>query len=102
MRRLNDGNFFEHVKKWLLDYLSDRRQFIKIGNTNSELIPVNRGILQGSIFGPFLFSIVTSTLNLGNDAHPLVLFADNVTLCVPLHKNSTNSHVINLHSKIVP
>ena len=39
-RRLN-GNFFEHVKKRLLDYLSDRRQFVTLGNTNSELIPVN-------------------------------------------------------------
>ena len=38
-------------------YLTNRRQFVKLGDLSSGLLPINFGIPQGSTLGPSLFLI---------------------------------------------
>ena len=40
-----------------MSYLSDCKQFVSIHGYNSNLIPVNCGVLQGSVLGPLGFLI---------------------------------------------
>lgn len=42
----------------LRDYLSDRSQRVKIGDTHSTWKQVSRGVQQGSVLGPMLFNII--------------------------------------------
>ena len=43
------------VNDWLCSYLSNRKQFVMLDNTESSLLNVICGVPQGSILGPKLF-----------------------------------------------
>ena len=45
------------AKKLIESYLSNRKQFVQIGNIKSTMRLVSTGVPQGSIVGPLLFNI---------------------------------------------
>ena len=50
------------VLNWLTSYLSNRHQIIKINSSSSEPRALTCGVPQGSVLGPVLFTIYTSSL----------------------------------------
>ena len=45
------GNAFE----WFKSYLSNRKQFVSIGNVNSDVMSITMGVTQSSVMEPLLF-----------------------------------------------
>ena len=70
------------VSNTLLDsYLSDRKQFISIDNSNSQLCDVTYGVPQGCILGPLLFLLYINDLPTALQTMPR-LFADDTALLI--------------------
>jgi Reverse transcriptase (RNA-dependent DNA polymerase) len=60
LRKLEQLNFSASVLKWLQSYLSNRECAVKGSDgKTSKWVKLNRGVPQGSVLGPLLFSLYT-------------------------------------------
>ena len=62
------------------NYLTNRQQQVKIGNTNSKLLPMCIGVPQGLILGPLLFSMYINDLLKTCPKLNCIMYADDTTL----------------------
>ena len=63
--------------QWFRSYLKDHHQRVKINSSNSDLLPVQSGVPQGSILGPLLFLIYINDLPLCTQFSTVFMFADD-------------------------
>ena len=100
LNRLLDCNLPQSLICWISSYLENRLQFVKIGSVCSQPLGITSGVPQGSILGPFLFSMVMGSLKIQDENCCVIKFADDITVSVPIFKNSENNHIMKLHNTI--
>lgn len=61
--RLKSRGFPKHLTKILVDFVSDREQYITYNNINSYIRPLPSGCAQGSVLGPMIFNLFISPLD---------------------------------------
>ena len=70
------GNVFD----WLEFYLSERRQFVSINGSSSNLLRTTCGVPQGNVLGPHLFLIYASDLPDVSKKLKFYLFTDDTNI----------------------
>ena len=74
---------------WFESYLSNRKQFIKYGDKQTNIETITCGIPQGSILGSLLFLIFVNDLHRVTKYLDPIMFADDTNLFYS-HKNTKN------------
>ena len=82
---------------WLRAYLTNRVQFVSIGQSSSSTLPVISGVPQGSILGPVLFLIFINDLPTALSFAKVLLFADDAKCIMPI---SSLQDCMNLQSDL--
>ena len=65
---------------WLLDFLLQRSQVVKMNSIVSSTIIMNTGTPQGCVLSPLLYSLFTNDCVSHHSSVPLLKFADDTTL----------------------
>jgi len=71
------------VFNWIVSFLRNRTQVVKINSAYSSAEPINKGVIQGSGLGPALFSVMVNDLQLRSVRNILCKFADDATALSP-------------------
>ena len=61
--KLEMYNISGDVLKWICSYLMYRTQFVEIGTSQSKMYAMERGVPQGSVLGPLLYSLYTNEMS---------------------------------------
>ena len=64
----------------LKSYLTNRKQYVKIGKQKSELRNISCGVPQGSVLGPLLFILYINDLHKACTTGDMRIFADDTTV----------------------
>ena len=64
----------------LKNYLTNRKQYCDFKGTHTTLLPIRKGVPQGSILGNLLFSIYINDFINASNKFQFVMYADDTTL----------------------
>ena len=70
----------EPTCRWITDFLSDRKQRVRLGKLVSEPRTISTGAPQGCVLSPLLFSLYTNNCTSSHPSVKLLKFADDTTL----------------------
>lgn len=85
--KLSYYGFDQSAQNWFNSYLSNRFQFVELKNSNgssslSQITPVIRGVPQGSILGPILFSLYCADITSCLQYCQYHIYADDVQIYI--------------------
>ena len=89
------------VLQWFQSFLENRWQSVTVGSSQSEKLPCQQGVPQGSVLGPFLFSLYLRHLPavISSSSVKLRLFADDI--CIYFSHKDINTVVTELERSLL-
>ena len=65
---------------WFSSYITNRKQYVKVGNTESSLETITCGVPQGSTLGPLLFLLYINDFPRSSKKLTFRIFADDTNM----------------------
>ena len=87
--------------QWFRSYLSDRKQYVSVNGSNSDLLSITCGVPQGSVLGPLLFLIYINDLPNASKRLTFYLFADDTNIYYESKDLTNLTKIVNKELRLV-
>jgi len=98
--KLKKAGFSPGCVGWVESYLTDRRQCVQHGHLTSDWCVVTRGVPQGSVLGPLLFSLYIDDVTKVIKTSLFHLYADDLQIYRHFYFSELNSTVASMNAEI--
>jgi len=78
-----------HLQLWILNYLTDRSQYVSTKSETSRSLTLNTGAPQGCVLSPVLFVLYTNDLQSTNDNVKIIKYADDTAVIGLISNNDS-------------
>uniref|UniRef100_A0A669C6E4 Reverse transcriptase domain-containing protein n=1 Tax=Oreochromis niloticus TaxID=8128 RepID=A0A669C6E4_ORENI len=78
--KLSHMNVPDPICRWITDFLTDRKQHVRLGKNVSDSRTISTGSPQGCVLSPLLFSLYTNCCTSTHQSVKLIKFADDTTV----------------------
>ncbi|XDV54859.1 hypothetical protein PO909_023061 [Leuciscus waleckii] len=93
---ISQFNFDHGLVLWIMNFLSDRQQRVRINEVLSDIVNISTGTPQGCVLSPILFILYTNDCQSLQDNSYLVKYADDtVLLSLRSHSDQEYGSVLN-------
>lgn len=69
-----------HMVDWIVDYLTERPQYVRLGDCRSDTVVSSTGAPQGTVLSPVLFTLYTSDFQYNSESCHVQKFADDTAI----------------------
>ena len=76
-----------YIINWVISFLCDRQQRVMVDGVVTEFLNINKGVPQGNVLGPILFSIMVTDIKPVSSSSLLIKYADDITVSVPIRSS---------------
>ena len=82
--KLKSYDINPYIINWVISFLCDRQQRVVVDGVVTKFLNINRGVPQGTVLGPILFSIMVNDIKPVSSSSLLIKYADDITVSVPI------------------
>ena len=98
--RLNELGVPPNLQLWILDFLTNRKQYVKTSSGTSSVITINTGAPQGCVLSAFLFVIYTNAMKSKNGKCKIIKYADDTVVIGLIDSDNDESEYRNTISYV--
>ena len=90
--KLRDLGLNSTLCSWILNFLTDRRQVVRMGSITSSSLTLNIGAPQGCVLSPLLYSLYTHDCTARHSSNVIIKFADDTTVVGLISNNDESAY----------
>ncbi|KAF7706728.1 gastrula zinc finger protein XlCGF28.1-like, partial [Silurus meridionalis] len=90
--KLSELGICPYICRWILNFLTNRPQSVRLGNQVSSTLILNTGIPQGCVLSPLLYSLFTHDCAPLYNSNIFINYADDTTVVGQIDNNDESAY----------